>query len=83
VYNLWRFRNDVKFGNSSCSEEKLPQKISWVVMTCMLSKGKYKESIENVALGNFSKSSGLRCFLFAAELSCIWLALILWGLDLF
>jgi hypothetical protein len=86
VYNLWRFRNDVKFGNSLCSEEKLLQKISWEVMIHMVSKGKYTESIENVSLCSnwgISQNSGLRFFLFAAELSCSWLALILWGPDLF
>jgi hypothetical protein len=31
VYHLWRQRNDVRFGNSLISEEKMIQKICWEV----------------------------------------------------
>jgi len=37
VYNLWKLRNDLKFGNDLLSEEKLLQKVCWQVRNWIVS----------------------------------------------
>ena len=49
VYNLWRYRNDVKLSNRLYSEEIFLQKICWEVKTRIVGEGKFKESEENDA----------------------------------
>jgi hypothetical protein len=33
VYNIWRHRNDVKYGNKMNAKEKMLQKVCWEVRT--------------------------------------------------
>lgn len=50
VYNIWKFRNDVKFGNSLMTEEKILRKNCWEVRSRLVSGGEVKGSAENIAL---------------------------------
>jgi hypothetical protein len=53
VYNLWRFRSDVKFWNQTISEEKMLQKICREVRTRIMWNGNFKGNQENY--GHFCK----------------------------
>jgi hypothetical protein len=42
VYNIWRHRNNVKFGNRLCTKEQILQNICWEVRTRIVVQGKRK-----------------------------------------
>jgi hypothetical protein len=50
VYNLWKLRNDLKFGNDLLSEEKLLQEVSWEIRNWIVSIGQFKASHANITL---------------------------------
>jgi len=50
VYNIWRNRNELKYGNHPKTEEQLMQKIFWEVRTRVLGKGRFKKITENMDL---------------------------------
>jgi hypothetical protein len=39
VYNIWRYRNNVKFGNRLFAAEQILQNICWEVSTRIVGKG--------------------------------------------
>jgi len=39
VYNIWRHRNDVKYGHKANAKEKMLQKVCWEVRTRIIGEG--------------------------------------------
>lgn len=50
VYNLWKQRNNVKFGTQPSSEEKTLQNKCWKVSSRVVGKGKFKACDVDVLL---------------------------------
>jgi len=48
VYNLWKHRNDILYGNALSSEEISIAKIKWEIRACIMAKGPYKKTSMNL-----------------------------------
>jgi hypothetical protein len=52
VYNLWRYRNDLKFGNQALSEDRILQRICREFRTCIVGERKFQVNEKTVAICN-------------------------------
>lgn len=61
VYNLWRHRNSLKFGNSLWSEEQIKIQIKWEIGTWIMgnAKGKFRASTINELFANWGIPSNI------------------------